>query len=164
MGHCLWSPQYSIKKCNGNGVTDACIGRYSMADSIMSEASTVPRKATMTRATITTTKTPVRYANRAERVKEMCAGSLGWFESKSIVLSKYCSHATNCSASRLSKAWEISGVRTGLGSEGGRDVSGLPQVLQQRHWWSRSRCSLHIEAARRHWVLSCVLSCSIASI
>ena len=89
-----------------------------MADSIMSEASTVPRKATMTRATITTTKTPVRYANRAERVKEMCAGSLGWFESKSIVLSKYCSHATNCSASRLSKAWEISGVRTGLGSVG----------------------------------------------
>ena len=56
---------------------------------MLSEAGTILRKTASARATRTTTKTPVRYENRAERVKKICAGSLGWLEPKSIVLSKY---------------------------------------------------------------------------
>ena len=89
-----------------------------MSDTMMSEASTIPRKAASARATRTRTQTPVRYANRAERVKEMCAGSLGSFKPKRNLLSNNRCHVVDCSASRLSKAWEISGVRMGLGSVG----------------------------------------------
>ena len=75
-----------------------------MADSMMSEAGTISRKTASARATNTTTKTPVRYANRAERVKEMCAGSLRSFKPKSNILSKNHCHVIDCSASTTVRA------------------------------------------------------------